>query len=66
MSLEAEPWGLDEQTSHPFGTVLFTVDVADQSWLLVPASRGPAGLPNAAFQSGEVTRQLKPPLSPLV
>lgn len=51
MSLEAEPWGLDEdQTSRPLGTVLFTVDVADQSWLLVPAPRGPAGLPNTAFQ----------------
>lgn len=51
MSLEAEPWGLDaEQTSRPLGTVLFTVDVADQSWLLVPAPHGPAGLHNTAFQ----------------
>lgn len=73
MSLEAEPWGLDEeQTSHPLGTVLFTVDVADQSWLSGPTPPAPAGLPSqhclpaCPCQSGEMTRQLKPLLSPLV
>lgn len=58
MSLGAEPWDLDEeQTSCPLGTILFTMDVADQSWLSGPTPRGPASLRNTAFQPAPASQE---------